>query len=106
MSRRRSGRTCASALRSSTGTRPGGAGTRGRTGTPPLGKPGAGAGTRLLVDEVYRYLEFDEADRLPAGVDAGRHVISLGVMSKSFAMAGLRIGWGAARGRAGPGRAA
>jgi aspartate/methionine/tyrosine aminotransferase len=59
----------------------------------------AEAGARLLVDEVYRYLEFDEADRLPAGVDAGRHVISLGVMSKSFAMAGLRIGWLASRDR-------
>lgn len=59
----------------------------------------AEAGARLLVDEVYRFLEFDEADRLPAGVDAGRHVISLGVMSKSFAMAGLRIGWLATRDR-------
>ncbi|MBI2777754.1 MAG: aminotransferase class I/II-fold pyridoxal phosphate-dependent enzyme [Chloroflexi bacterium] len=59
----------------------------------------AAAGAHLLVDEVYRYLEFDEADRLPAGVDAGRHVISLGVMSKSFAMAGLRIGWIASRDR-------
>ena len=27
----------------------------------------AEAGARLLVDEVYRYLEFDDADRLPAG---------------------------------------
>ncbi|MBA3876416.1 MAG: aminotransferase [Anaerolinea sp.] len=59
----------------------------------------AEAGARLLVDEVYRYLEFDDADRLPAGVDAGRHVVSLGVMSKSFAMAGLRIGWLATRDR-------
>ena len=59
----------------------------------------AEAGAYLLVDEVYRYLEFDEADRLPAGVDAGPHVISLGVMSKSFAMAGLRIGWLASRDR-------
>ena len=59
----------------------------------------AEAGAYLLVDEVYRYLEVDEADRLPAGVDAGRHVISLGVMSKSFAMAGLRIGWLASRDR-------
>ncbi len=59
----------------------------------------AEAGARLLVDEVYRYLEFDEGDRLPAGVDAGRHVVSLGVMSKSFAMAGLRIGWLATRDR-------
>ena len=59
----------------------------------------AETGARLLVDEVYRYLEFDEADRLPAGVDAGGHVVSLGVMSKSFAMAGLRIGWLASRDR-------
>jgi aspartate/methionine/tyrosine aminotransferase len=59
----------------------------------------AEAGAYLLVDEVYRYLELDEADRLPAGVDAGPHVISLGVMSKSFAMAGLRIGWLASRDR-------
>ena len=51
------------------------------------------AGARLLVDEVYRGLELDEADRLPAGADASRRGISLGVMSKSFAMAGLRIGW-------------
>lgn len=59
----------------------------------------AEAGAHLLVDEVYRYLEVDEGDRLPAGIDAGSHVISLGVMSKSFAMAGLRIGWLATRDR-------
>jgi aspartate/methionine/tyrosine aminotransferase len=57
----------------------------------------AEAGAYLLVDEVYRYLEVDENDRLPAGIDAASHVISLGVMSKSFAMAGLRIGWLATR---------
>ena len=50
-------------------------------------------GVHLLADEVYRYLEFDEADRLTAGADAYPLGISLGVMSKSFAMAGLRIGW-------------
>jgi Aspartate/tyrosine/aromatic aminotransferase len=51
------------------------------------------AGAHLLVDEVYRGLEFDEADRLPAGADALPRGISLGVMSKAYAMAGLRIGW-------------
>jgi aspartate/methionine/tyrosine aminotransferase len=57
------------------------------------------AGAQLVVDEVYRGLELDEADQLPAGADASRRGVSLGVMSKSFAMAGLRIGWqpGAAR---------
>jgi aspartate/methionine/tyrosine aminotransferase len=53
----------------------------------------AESGAHLLVDEVYRGLEFDEADRLPAGADALPGSLSLGVMSKSYAMAGLRIGW-------------
>ena len=51
------------------------------------------SGAHLLVDEVYRGLEFDPAIRLPAGVDASPRGISLGVMSKSYALAGLRIGW-------------
>jgi aspartate/methionine/tyrosine aminotransferase len=53
----------------------------------------ADAGAHLLSDEVYRFLEVDPTDRLPAGADLGPHAISVGVMSKSFAMAGLRIGW-------------
>ena len=53
----------------------------------------ADAGIHLFADEVYRFLEYDEADRLTAGADALPTGISLGVMSKSFAMAGLRIGW-------------
>jgi aspartate/methionine/tyrosine aminotransferase len=53
----------------------------------------------LLADEVYRFLELDEADRLVAGADAFPQGVSLGVMSKSFAMAGLRIGWLASRDR-------
>lgn len=57
------------------------------------------AGAYLLVDEVYRFLEFDDRDRLPTGADASERGISLGVMSKSFAMAGLRIGWLATRDR-------
>jgi len=57
------------------------------------------SGAHLLLDEVYRFLEFDEADRLPAGADATARGVSLGVMSKSFAMAGLRIGWLATRDR-------
>ena len=53
----------------------------------------AEAGATLLSDEVYRFLEFDPLDRLPAGADVGPHGVSVGVMSKSFALAGLRIGW-------------
>ena len=50
-------------------------------------------GIRLFMDEVYRGLEFDETDRLVAGADALPMGISLGVMSKAYALAGLRIGW-------------
>jgi aspartate/methionine/tyrosine aminotransferase len=59
----------------------------------------AESGTWLIVDEVYRFLEFDPADRLPAGADASPTGVSIGVMSKSFALAGLRIGWIATRDR-------
>jgi aspartate/methionine/tyrosine aminotransferase len=47
----------------------------------------------LLVDEVYRGLELDPDRRLPAGADASPRGVSLGVMSKAYALAGLRIGW-------------
>jgi len=50
-------------------------------------------GIRLFMDEVYRGLEYDETDRLAAGADVLPTGISLGVMSKAYAMAGLRIGW-------------
>ena len=56
-------------------------------------------GIHLLSDEVYRYLEHDGAPTLRAGADAYPRGISLGVMSKSFALAGLRIGWLATRDR-------
>ena len=56
-------------------------------------------GIHLLSDEVYRFLEHDGASPLRAGADAFARGISLGVLSKSFAMAGLRIGWLATRDR-------
>ncbi len=57
-------------------------------------------GARLFMDEVYRFLEFDEAERLPAAVDMSDTALSLGVTSKAFALAGLRIGWIATHDRA------
>jgi aspartate/methionine/tyrosine aminotransferase len=51
----------------------------------------------LFSDEVYRESELDPADRLPAASDLGEHAVSLGVMSKTYGLAGLRIGWVATR---------
>jgi aspartate/methionine/tyrosine aminotransferase len=50
-------------------------------------------GTYVFCDEVYRYLEIDERDRLPSIADAYEKGIALNVMTKAFGLAGLRIGW-------------
>ena len=47
----------------------------------------------LFCDEVYRESEYNPADRLPAACDYGEHAVSLGVTSKTYGLAGLRIGW-------------
>lgn len=47
----------------------------------------------VFCDEVYRFLEYDQENRLPAACDVYDKAVSLGVMSKSFGLPGLRIGW-------------
>jgi aspartate/methionine/tyrosine aminotransferase len=47
----------------------------------------------LFSDEVYRCLEYRDEDTLPAACDLYENAISLGVMSKTYGLAGLRIGW-------------
>jgi len=47
----------------------------------------------LFCDEVYRESEYDPVMRLPAACDMGGHAVSLGVTSKTYGLAGLRIGW-------------
>jgi aspartate/methionine/tyrosine aminotransferase len=54
-------------------------------------------GFRIFSDEVYRGLELDPADRLPAFAELNDRAVSLGVMSKTYGLAGLRIGWIATR---------
>jgi len=51
----------------------------------------------VFSDEVYRGLELDRSDRLPALADMNDRAVSLGVMSKTYGLAGLRIGWIATR---------
>lgn len=54
-------------------------------------------GAYIFCDEVYRYMEVDETERTPSIADIYEKGISLNVMSKSFGLAGLRIGWLATR---------
>ena len=54
-------------------------------------------GIRLFSDEVYRGLELDPARTLPQAADLSPTALSLNVMSKSYGLPGLRIGWLACR---------
>jgi aspartate/methionine/tyrosine aminotransferase len=56
-------------------------------------------GILLFSDEVYRFLEHDAAALLPTAASLYEGAVSLGVMSKTFALPGLRIGWIATRDR-------
>lgn len=47
----------------------------------------------LFSDEVYRESEYVPADRLSAACDINSQAVSLGVMSKTYGLPGLRIGW-------------
>jgi aspartate/methionine/tyrosine aminotransferase len=53
-------------------------------------------GAHLFSDEVYRFLEHGAA-RLPGAATRTDRGLSLGVMSKAFGLAGIRIGWIATR---------
>jgi aspartate/methionine/tyrosine aminotransferase len=57
----------------------------------------AAHGLVLCGDEVYRELEHDPADRLPAACDRYERAVSIGSISKSYGLPGLRLGWIATR---------
>lgn len=50
-------------------------------------------GAYLFSDEVYRGLELDPADRLPAAAGLHPRAISLGGLSKAYGLPGVRLGW-------------
>ena len=54
------------------------------------------AGSRGIIffcDEVYRELEHDPVNRLPAACEVYERAVSLGSMSKTYGLPGLRLGW-------------
>ncbi len=50
-------------------------------------------GITIFSDEMYRFMEYDEKDRLPSVCDLYENAISLFGLSKTFGLPGLRIGW-------------
>lgn len=56
-----------------------------------------GCGARVFSDEMYRFLELDPAERLPSVCALDARAVSLFGMSKTFGLAGLRVGWLATR---------
>ena len=58
-----------------------------------LAKLATDARIMLFSDEVYRGLEYLPGDTVTAAADLSATAVSLGVMSKAYALAGIRIGW-------------
>lgn len=56
-------------------------------------KLAARGGIILFCDEVYRELEHDPVNRLPAACEVYERAVSLGSMSKTYGLPGLRLGW-------------
>jgi aspartate/methionine/tyrosine aminotransferase len=56
-------------------------------------KLAAKRGIIVFCDEVYRELEHDPASRLPAACEIYERAVSLGSMSKTYGLPGLRLGW-------------
>ncbi len=54
---------------------------------------------RFFSDEVFRGLEPDQSLKLPAAVEMDARALSIGDLSKSYGLAGIRVGWVACRDR-------
>ena len=50
-------------------------------------------GIYVMSDEVYRLLEHDAADRLPAMCDLYRRGLSVVTLSKPWGGCGISVGW-------------
>jgi len=50
-------------------------------------------GILLFVDEAYRGTRYDGPIDEPSAAELGRHVTTLGLVSKGYGLPGLRLGW-------------
>lgn len=50
-------------------------------------------GATFVSDEIYRMLEHDDRNRLPAAVEFSESAVSIGVVSKVYGLPGARLGW-------------
>ncbi|HEY7980902.1 MAG TPA: aminotransferase class I/II-fold pyridoxal phosphate-dependent enzyme [Candidatus Eremiobacteraceae bacterium] len=57
-------------------------------------------GIVLFADEIFRFIEQDQAARLPGAVDVYEYAVSVGGLSKTFGLPGVRVGWAVSRDRA------
>ncbi|HWX12823.1 MAG TPA: aminotransferase class I/II-fold pyridoxal phosphate-dependent enzyme [Trinickia sp.] len=57
-------------------------------------------GIILFSDEIFRFIEQDSASRLPGAVDLYEGAVSVGGLSKTFGLPGVRVGWAVSRDRA------
>jgi aspartate/methionine/tyrosine aminotransferase len=56
-------------------------------------------GIVLFADEIFRFIEQDPATRLPGAVDLYERAVSVGGLSKTFGLPGVRVGWAVTRDR-------
>jgi aspartate/methionine/tyrosine aminotransferase len=53
----------------------------------------------LFCDEIFRFIEQEQAQRLPGAADLYERAISVGGLSKTFGLPGVRVGWAVTRDR-------
>lgn len=56
-------------------------------------------GIIMFCDEIFRFLEQNADDRLPAAADVYERAVSVGGLSKTYGLPGVRVGWAVTRDR-------
>ncbi len=56
-------------------------------------------GLYVFCDEIFRFIEQDAAQRLPGAASLYERAVSIGGLSKTFGLPGVRVGWAVTRDR-------